>query len=95
MLGPAETMIILAAIMGTTFILHPIARALGRYIDRRATLPPSPRGDDQRLERIETAVESIALEIERISEGQRFTTRLLAERTGIEAPHRAGTRTNG
>jgi hypothetical protein len=49
-----------------------------------------PRGDLQhrldevaeRLNRIETAVDSTALEVERIAEGQRFTTRLLAERSG-------------
>jgi len=49
-----------------------------------------PRGDFQRqfeevaerLNRIETAVDSTALEVERIAEGQRFTTRLLAERSG-------------
>jgi uncharacterized coiled-coil protein SlyX len=31
-------------------------------------------------ERLEQALEAIALEVERISEGQRFTTKLLAER---------------
>ena len=34
----------------------------------------------ERLNRIETSVDSTALEVERIAEGQRFTTRLLAER---------------
>ena len=33
-----------------------------------------------RLERIEQAVDAIAIEVERISEGQRFTTKLLTER---------------
>jgi hypothetical protein len=33
-----------------------------------------------RLERMEQALDSIAIEVERISEGQRFTTKLLAER---------------
>ena len=33
-------------------------------------------------ERLEQAVEAIAIEVERISEGQRFTTKLLAERRG-------------
>lgn len=33
-----------------------------------------------RLTRLESAVEASAIEIERISESQRFTTRLLAER---------------
>jgi hypothetical protein len=34
---------------------------------------------DQRLERVERAVESIAIEIERIGEGQRYVTKLLHE----------------
>lgn len=33
----------------------------------------------QRLERLETGMEAIAIEIERVSEGQRFVTRLLSE----------------
>jgi hypothetical protein len=33
----------------------------------------------QRLERVEQAVEAIALEVERVGEGQRFVTRLLSE----------------
>ncbi len=34
---------------------------------------------DQRLARVEQAVESIAVEIERIGEGQRYVTKLLNE----------------
>jgi hypothetical protein len=41
-----------------------------------------PKGLDQRLERIEQAVDAIAIEVERISEGQRFTTKLLSDRAG-------------
>jgi hypothetical protein len=33
-----------------------------------------------RLERMEQAIEAIAVEVERISEGQRFTTKLLSEK---------------
>jgi hypothetical protein len=38
-----------------------------------------------RLERMEQALDSIAIEVERISENQRFTTKLLSERgpTGL------------
>jgi tetrahydromethanopterin S-methyltransferase subunit G len=39
----------------------------------------------QRLERIEQAVDAMAVEVERIAEGQRFVTRLLAEK-GQERP---------
>jgi hypothetical protein len=34
-----------------------------------------------RLDRMEQAVDAIAVEVERISEAQRFTTRLLSERS--------------
>ena len=44
---------------------------------RLATRPPV---DNDRLLHLEQAVDAIAIEIERISEGQRFTTRLLNER---------------
>jgi hypothetical protein len=33
-----------------------------------------------RLQRMEQAIETIAMEVERLAEGQRFTTRILAER---------------
>lgn len=36
-------------------------------------------GADARFARLEQAVDAIALEVERISEGQRFTTKLLSE----------------
>ena len=38
-----------------------------------------PQATESRLERIEQAVESIAVEVERVSEGQRFVTRLMSE----------------
>jgi len=45
---------------------------------------------DARLERVEQAVEAIAIEIERVSEGQRFVTKLLNERAQpIEGAARA------
>ena len=66
-------------------LVFPFAIALARRVwvrgGRRTTvvdLENSPR-----LQRIEQAVESIALEVERIGEGQRFTTKLLAERESV------------
>jgi hypothetical protein len=49
-----------------------------------------PRQLDQRLERIEQAVDAMAIEVERISEGQRFTTKLLSDRS--ESPGAAARR---
>ena len=40
----------------------------------------------QRLARMEAGIESVAVEVERISEGQRFTTRLLSDRAPLEVP---------
>ena len=34
---------------------------------------------DARLERLENAIEAMTIEIERVTEGQRFTTKLLSE----------------
>ena len=58
-----------------------VARLISKWIDRRARLPQSD-GSDERLSRIEQAVDAIAIEVERISEAQRFTTKLLADRNG-------------
>ncbi len=43
---------------------------------------------DERMARIEQAVDAIAIEIERISEGQRFTTKLLSDRVALPAEKR-------
>lgn len=59
----------------------PLARAWARRIDRQSAAPKVPSEVTERLARMEQAIDSMAIEIERISEGQRFTTRLLAERS--------------
>ena len=69
----------------------PLVRAHIRAKERLPVLTPGERERDERLARIETAVETMAVEIERISEGQRFVTRLLAERerpAGVLPPSR-------
>ena len=63
----------------------PLARAFGRRVDRRAAaaMPPDL---GPRLDRLEQAVEAVAIEVERISENQRYATRLMTELRGISAP---------
>src|SRR4029078_1918760 len=52
----------------------------GRWRERPAKATPALSNESaERLARVENAVEAIAIEVERISEGQRFVTRLLAE----------------
>ena len=57
----------------------PLARAYSRRMDAQSRNPQIPSEVAARLERMEQAIDSVALEVERISEGQRFTTKLLSE----------------
>ena len=71
--------------LGTTLVFcvvgFPLARAFARWIDRRGVKAAVPQEVLSRLDAIEKAVESVAVEVERISKGQRFTTKLLNERS--------------
>ena len=62
----------------------PLTVAYIRRAGKKAELPSMPPEAISRLERMEQAIDSIAVEVERISEGQRFTTKLLSERAGAE-----------
>jgi len=65
----------------------PIARAIARRMDKRnATAPAADADTRNRLERIEQAIDAIAVEVERISEGQRFTTKIISEVRGLPQP---------
>lgn len=70
------------------FVLCPIAVSISRLIWKRGSRQHAPAlttDSSQRLERIEQAMDAIAVEVERVSEGQRFVTRLLSERAGALA----------
>lgn len=56
-----------------------------RYVWRRTSRIPTaaPRLEDDRLQRIEEAIDTMSVEIERMSEAQRFTAKLLLERGSI------------
>jgi hypothetical protein len=80
---------VMGQLCGTAILISILAFWFQRR--RREAVPPA--GGMQRVEarlaEIQQAVDSVAVEIERISEGQRFTTRLLSERvaeepTGVE-----------
>lgn len=75
-----------AFVMITTIVTTVIkSRERMRAMDRETLLPGN--GDtSMRLERIEQAIEAMAVEVERISEGQRFVTKLLAERAKETLP---------
>lgn len=58
----------------------PMIRVWARRLERDGSAPRQSSDVSERLARIENAIETMAVEVERISEGQRFTTKLLAER---------------
>jgi len=79
----ATAQVIIAAIIGGTIMFGLVLQAVVSIIGKRRRNAVADTGIDRledRLSRIEQAVEAISVEVERISEGQRFTTRLLSER---------------
>jgi hypothetical protein len=91
MQGPVFTPMGVAVVATVTW--GGVALVLGLYLIkawiRRGELRNAPgalpHDVSQRLARIEAAVDSIAIEVERVSEGQRFLTKLQADKVGISA----------
>jgi hypothetical protein len=84
------------ALISLTFMVigFPLVRAIGiRLTGGGAASQKRLAEVNERLQRIEQAVDSIAVEVERSTEAQRFTAKLLAER-GVDAPgsDRAGSK---
>lgn len=66
--------------MAVIIIGLPIARAIGRRLDRKPYKQAVDPALTAQLQRIENTVESMSIEIERISEAQRYMARLQTER---------------
>jgi hypothetical protein len=89
MTDPAKVIIVLSFFGWVGYIVkHLTSRVFLGSGDR---LPQVSDAHDERLARIEQAVEAIAIEVERISEGQRFTTKLLADRAQADLVARVDT----
>lgn len=65
----------------------PIARAFARRMDRKSQSSGAATELAPRLDRIEQAIEAIAIEVERVSENQRYSTRIISELRGLPAPN--------
>lgn len=77
--GPPEEVIVMGFVLAMTMIL-PISIAIARRIWRRGSAPasaPISREMDERMSRLEQAMDAVAVEIERVGEGQRYMTRVL------------------
>lgn len=67
----------------------PLARAFARRMDRKGA-STTPSDIAPRLDRIEQAIEAIAIEVERVSEGQRYTTKAISDLRGLPAANPVG-----
>jgi hypothetical protein len=84
--GPPEEAFVIAGLFIVCAVL-PISIAYARRIWRRsaAAVAALPQELMDRLTRLDQAVDAIAVEVERVGEGQRFMTRVLAEKPAAAA----------
>lgn len=78
--GPPDGLIAIPIVF-TIFVLFPLAVGYARRMWKRGAtvIAPVPKEVRDRLDQMGDAVESMALEVERIGEGQRFLTRVMTE----------------
>ena len=79
--GAVDISIAFFLTVAAIIIGFPIMRAIARRIERGTPVAaPIPVEVRDQLTQIAQSVDAIAIEVERISEGQRFTTKMLADR---------------
>ena len=79
--GAERTAIGLMSIIAAIFILGPFARMFARRVERRAAAAPTQDAIALRhqIEQLQQSIDTMSIEIERISESQRFQSKLLFE----------------
>lgn len=86
---------LMTGLLGTTVVVLTIA---GAFIRRRkgteSKLNAAESAFTDRLERMERAIDTVAIEVERVSEAQRFVARILSERRAVPAPPSVPERVN-
>jgi hypothetical protein len=78
--GPPEEVFVLGGIF-IVFVLMPLAVGYARRLWKRSAtaITELPKEWAERFTRLEQAVDAVAVELERVGEGQRFVTNLFAE----------------
>jgi len=84
--GPPEEVFVLSG-MYIVIVLLTLSIALARRVWRRgvATITKLPAELTERLTRLEQGMDAVAVEVERIGEGQRYMARLMGEDGGLRA----------
>lgn len=101
--GPPEEVLAMGFVLALV-LLVPSSLAMARRIWRRGSRQSAPAGMspeiDERLNRLEQAMDAVAVEVERVGEGQRYVTRMLgagsaqplAQRVAEQLGERTGAR---
>ena len=74
---------VMTGVVASTLVVLAIIRAIAGRAGNNAKQPRASELEvdfSERLGRMEQAIDSIAVEVERVSEAQRFVTKILAER---------------
>ncbi|HKO16315.1 MAG TPA: hypothetical protein VJU87_08750 [Gemmatimonadaceae bacterium] len=78
----------LAFFTATASVAWSAAFAWAKWLQHRHDAPPASApvlgGESQRLAQIEAMLETLAVEVERLGEAQRYTVRLLEERSRLD-----------
>jgi hypothetical protein len=84
----AQVLAAFGGFLGFVAVLVIVVRAASWKMrsSKRPTGAETPRIDDSRFTRLEEAVDSIAIEVERIAEAQRFSAKLMSERLPSQLP---------
>jgi hypothetical protein len=79
----SSNLIPIVSIVSGTAIIMSVLRMINDQLSNRRSERPAQLDPEiiRRLERIEHIVDSTAVEVERIAEGNRFVSKLLAERS--------------
>jgi hypothetical protein len=79
--GAVDISIAMFVTIGLIIVLYPFSRAMARFVDRRTqTLASGAQNIAPQIVQLQDSVDAMALELERITEAQRFQSKLLAGR---------------
>jgi hypothetical protein len=79
--GAVDISIAFFVTIGLIIVLFPFSRAMARFVDRRTqTLASGAQNIGPQIVQLQDSVDAMALELERITEAQRFQSKLLAGR---------------
>lgn len=76
------------SVLANAALIYGGLRLWFEHRERRAIQPDRLARLEEQLRHTQHAIDTIAVEVERISEGQRYTTKLLTDRAGLPAASR-------